>query len=166
VQHFLREPRECLPLFCVRLLAMFPTEYALLQGAGKIISAWLQGTFASIDFCERAHAQFRRDINSPTVGCDFTASSNTLLVRQWLASHISRGLCVNALIRPALMCLSGGASRRPLRQPSSQHTRANTPRPLRLPICASQTCLPLTCLHHVHYLLALEARLSLEIGSE
>jgi hypothetical protein len=68
---------------------MFPTEYALLQGAGKIISAWLQGTFASIDFCERAHAQFRRDINSPTVGCDFTASSNTLLVRQWLASHIS-----------------------------------------------------------------------------
>ena len=92
------EPRACLPLFCTRLLDMFPTEHNFLHGAGAVIETWLQGCFTSIDFSERAHAQFRRDIASPTSGGNFAASVDRLLVRQWTASHISRGLGCNGVM--------------------------------------------------------------------
>ena len=52
------EPNHCLPLFCRRLRAAFPSAVAILAGAMPMVEA-LGGCNLSVDRCERGHAQMR-----------------------------------------------------------------------------------------------------------
>lgn len=91
VNDFYREPAGCLPLLCLRLRQAFASPEAFLAGAGEALRCWSQGTFASIDFSERSHSQFRHDVASHTTGADFRATSNRLFVRQFVAAHTAAG---------------------------------------------------------------------------
>ena len=93
VTKFFAEPEQCLPMFCARLKAMHPSPRQFRSGAESALRTWSEGTYASIDFSERAHAQFRHDVASPTVGADVLPVCNRLLVRQYAAAHVSAGGC-------------------------------------------------------------------------
>ena len=91
LKDFFKEPEGCLPLFCLRLEAAYPSKERFEVKAVDPLRCFGEGTFVSIDFSERAHAQFRHDVVSQTSGANFEATSNRLLVRQYVAAHVAAG---------------------------------------------------------------------------
>jgi hypothetical protein len=90
-EQFFKLQQGCLPLFCRRLRDAFTSPEALKTRAVDIIKCWSEGTFVSIDFSERSHAQFRHAILSQGPAADFSAASDRLLLRQHVAAHVAAG---------------------------------------------------------------------------
>ena len=91
VESLFEEPEECLPLLSCRLKELFPGKEHFKTASVPTLRMLGDGTFISIDFSERAHAQFRHDVASPTSGANYDATSSKLLVRQCATAHKAAG---------------------------------------------------------------------------
>ena len=85
--HVQREPLDCLPFACRRLLHVCPSTRDLLTTGAQILRALGLGTFPAIDFTERSHAAMRIDVASSGSGCRNTPSAHRTMCRQAVELH-------------------------------------------------------------------------------
>ena len=76
--------------FAGKVRQKYTDKHSFQAGVRPVLTAFGQ-IYASIDFAERAHAQFRTDIQSATGGSDFVPCAQRLLVRQHVVEHMHRG---------------------------------------------------------------------------
>ena len=75
---------------CQCLRSLYPDPLTFLQKAEVVISAWLESDH-SIDFSERVHSQMRRDLGSAGGAPNFVNAADRVLIRQFVADHVSKG---------------------------------------------------------------------------
>lgn len=85
------EPRECMPMFCKRLLQRYPSPADLMTHAPAVLETWARECILSIAHSERANALFRRACHSDTQGSSATYASNRVACQQLRAAFLDRG---------------------------------------------------------------------------
>ena len=98
VRTLYQKPPECHSYMLFHIRRAYPTAASLSKAGPVVFRAWLESTETSIDFSERAHAQFRRDLATPGPSASFSQACDRLVVRQMVAEHVRLGGSDPALV--------------------------------------------------------------------